>query len=63
MLDTCLYKVCDGVVVDSLFDSNHQLPEDWYDSPKAAQNAVKPKRKHAKKFVGADDGDSTGNNQ
>lgn len=63
MLDTCLYKMCDGVVVDSLFDSNHSFPDDWYDSPRSAQNAVKPKRKYIKNSVDIDDGDSTGSNK
>ena len=37
----CMYKVEDGQVINQLFEPS-EIPNGWYDSPKAARAALAP---------------------
>jgi len=44
-MDTCLYQCVDGVIISCSFDSKQGLPDDWHDSPVAAEKAARPKKR------------------
>lgn len=71
----CMYQLVDDRVISALFDPD-EIPEGWYDSPKAARLGAAPKRTRRTKAeieadklaeeqakLGESDGDSTGHNQ
>jgi hypothetical protein len=61
----CMYQVKDGLVINQMFHPD-RIPKGWFDSPKAAKSAKKPRAKKATNAgltIGGSDGNSTGFNQ
>jgi hypothetical protein len=50
----CMYQVKDGKVINQLFDPD-QIPEGWYDSPKAAKLAAQKRKRRTKEEMKHDD--------